>query len=371
MPRPRKPPRLLLRFDRDGKRRWIIRDRGRDRRTGCLADQDQEATRKLADYLGETHQPDTNKRRASEICLADVLTLYEEAKVEKIARPLEFEARLERLAHFWGTKTPADVIGETCRDYVRSRASGGKGAIAARRELETLRAAINLYAKEHGLDVVPRFTLPENGVPRERWLTRSDAAALLLAALGFVRDPETKRFQRRRGMKREHLTRFILIGLYTGTRHRAMLDLQWMANTTGGWIDLQRGVLYRRAEGQRETRKRRTPVRIPSRLMAHLRRWQQLDDGAGHVIRYKSIRRQCDGHGMTRIEKAFRGARNAAALGPEVTPHILRHTRATWLMQAGVDLWEAAGSLGMTVQMLEERYGHHHVDFQKSAAEAY
>ncbi len=42
-----------------------------------------------------------------------------------------------------------------------------------------------------------------------------------------------------------------------------------------------------------------------------------------------------------------------------------------WLMQAGVDKYEAAGSLGMTVEMLEAVYGHHHPDFQKDAAESY
>ena len=40
-----------------------------------------------------------------------------------------------------------------------------------------------------------------------------------------------------------------------------------------------------------------------------------------------------------------------------------RHTRATWMMQAGVDKWQAAGALGMSVQMLEENYGHHHPDW--------
>ena len=33
----------------------------------------------------------------------------------------------------------------------------------------------------------------------------------------------------------------------------------------------------------------------------------------------------------------------------KVTPHIMRHSRATWLMQAGIDPWEAAGHLGMNV----------------------
>ena len=38
-------------------------------------------------------------------------------------------------------------------------------------------------------------------------------------------------------------------------------------------------------------------------------------------------------------------------------------------MQAGVSLWEAAGSLGMTVETLERVYGTHHPDWQKNAAE--
>jgi hypothetical protein len=40
-------------------------------------------------------------------------------------------------------------------------------------------------------------------------------------------------------------------------------------------------------------------------------------------------------------------------------------------MQRGVDKWEAAGFLGMSVDMLERVYGHHHPDFMRSAAEAF
>jgi integrase len=46
-----------------------------------------------------------------------------------------------------------------------------------------------------------------------------------------------------------------------------------------------------------------------------------------------------------------------------VVRHSLRHTAATWLMQAGVDL--GSRWLGMTVEQLEANYGHHHPDFQK------
>ena len=39
-------------------------------------------------------------------------------------------------------------------------------------------------------------------------------------------------------------------------------------------------------------------------------------------------------------------------------------------MQKGVNLWDAAGFLGMTVQQLEQGYGHHHPDYQEQAVAA-
>lgn len=61
------------------------------------------------------------------------------------------------------------------------------------------------------------------------------------------------------------------------------------------------------------------------------------------------------------VKTAFNSVVRLAGLGPnalgKVTPHTLRHTAATWLMQAGVDMWEAAGFLGMSVAVLERTYG--------------
>jgi hypothetical protein len=49
-------------------------------------------------------------------------------------------------------------------------------------------------------------------------------------------------------------------------------------------------------------------------------------------------------------------------------PHTLRHTAATWRMQNGTPLWEAAGFLGMSEKTLRDVYGHHHPDYQSEAA---
>jgi integrase len=130
-----------------------------------------------------------------------------------------------------------------------------------------------------------------------------------------------------------------------------------------GHVDLDRGVFYRRAPGARETKKRQPPVRLPDRLLAHLRRWERLGIAKQAVVEW-------NGKPVRSVRKAFAAAVKAAGLNGKITPHILRHTAATWAMQAGGDLWQIAGFLGMTVEMLEGVYGHHHPDFQRDAADA-
>ena len=72
-----------------------------------------------------------------------------------------------------------------------------------------------------------------------------------------------------------HVARFILIGLYTGTRHEANLSMRWGVNSKSGWFDLDRGVMYRRGEGEADTNKRRVPAPIPDNLLPHLKRWRE------------------------------------------------------------------------------------------------
>lgn len=237
------------------------------------------------------------------------------------------------------------IKGSTCRAFADLRKPS-----MARRQLETLRAAVNYFHREYGLDPVPAFTLPKKHRSRDRWLTRSEAASLMRAARTMP-----------------HMRRFILIGLYTGTRSGAILSLSWLPSVASGWIDLERGVLHRSGSAQRKTNKRQPPVKIAPRLLAHLRRWKAIDTGSAgyqrNVIHW-------NGCSVLRVKKAFNNARDRAGLDAKVVPHTLRHTCATWLMQAGVPIWDAAGFLGMTVQMVQDTYGHHSPEFQKNAAEA-
>lgn len=381
MPRPKRPPRLVLKKERSGNSYWHIRDGERWIATGCPEHHSERADKALTAYKAKLYEPVAGHNPA-EVAIGDVLLLYTRERISTIARPKEFAAMVRRLNDFWGGRVLSDVGGATCREYARHRGA----QIAARNELSLLRAAINFWHKEHMLTAVPRVTLPPSNPPRQMWLKREEVARLLWAAWRasqVMPEGRTKRGKpqvmkggpttRRTG---KHLARFILIGFYTGTRPGAILNLYWTPNTLGGHVDLERGVLYRMADGERRTRKRKPPTRIPSKLLAHLRRWKRLDDrfppkmGADGCPLPRPI---VHWHGMPvkKIHKGFRSTVAAAGLNPDVTPHVLRHTRATLLMHAGTPIHEVAASLGMTVQMLEEVYGHTHPDFQKRAAEAY
>jgi hypothetical protein len=41
----------------------------------------------------------------------------------------------------------------------------------------------------------------------------------------------------------------------------------------------------------------------------------------------------------------------------------------TWLMQRGADSWQAAGYLGMSLEVLLNTYGHRHPDYLSDAVE--
>jgi integrase len=355
MPRRKKGARLWRRPERpdgNGSRRsnWIILDGDKHVATGCAASEVAAAESKLAEYIAAKYQPVRKEWDIERIVLADVLSVYDEDRGNRQANRAQFDIRLQRLNEFWGDKRLSEVTGETCRAYVSARGSIG----GARRDLEDLRAAINHHAKEGFHRGTVRVVLPQ--------------AAGLLRACWQAREVQTVHRGRQKGQKIEtekrplrHLARFILIGLYTGTRASAIAAASIKKDAGRSFVDLDNGVFYRLPEGQTPTKKRQPPVPIPPRLLTHLRRWVEKGLVRDHFVEWS-------GSAVKSVKTAFKSAVRLANLPGNVTPHTLRHTAATWLMQSGVDKWEAAGFLGMGVEMLDRVYGHHHPDHLRTAA---
>jgi hypothetical protein len=307
MPRKSRGPRLWWRKERRKGRKviaqgtWIVIDGSQHHTTGCFVGEDRKAQEFLAAYIAEKYSPERRLKDIESIDVADVLSVYDEDCRERQANKPKFDKRLARLVKWWGGKVLSDVNGVNCRAYTRSRGSNG----GARRDLEDLRAAINHHSKEGFHRGMVRVVLPEKGLPRERWLHRSEAAKLLWACWRY-RETQTVHIGPLKGQKIEtdkrplrHVARFILIGLYTGTRAGAIASASPLKAEGKAHVDLEQGIFYRLAIGRRATTKRQTPVPLPTWLLAHLKRWARLGIASSHFVEW-------NGKPVLSVKRAFR-----------------------------------------------------------------
>lgn len=367
MPRPSKGARLYF-SEADGY--WYIRDGQRKRSTGCTQDDRAGAEKALSAFLADKHEPNFGVGNPDTVSVLDVLLLYARERGPKTARPEMVSSAVVPLGVYWQGKKVGQISPSTCDGYVTWRTAQPQarykdpkkaprvGVQTARRELETLQAAIGYAFQERKLKFLVPVSLPDKSEPRDRWLTRSEVARLLWSALGFrvvEKRPDGRDVWRRsrkdQAEKGRHIARFILLGLYSGTRYKAMLRLRWLPSTDAGWADLDRAIIYRKGKGEVQTSKRRTPVPISDRLLTHMTRWRQ--SSTTHVVEYAG--RPIGDN----IKRTWRTTRIRAGLGEDVTPHILRHTFATWAVQDGQPLGKVAAALGTTEAMVQRVYGHH------------
>lgn len=317
---------------------WSENGRSRERSTGSADRAVAEVA--LYEFLHQ-RQRKAGPRDPSEVLITDLLGDYAAERGVVAVAADRIAYALVPLAAHWEGKAVSEITPQSCNGYGLWR---GKSAGTIRRELGVLRAAINHAHREGRITRVLPVNLPERPEPKERWLTREEVARLLLAALS---EPKV----------RLYLPLFILIGLRTGARKEAILSLRWSQ------VDLENGRVDFNPVGRRRTEKRRARTPIPSKLLPHLRRARKRGSANGPVLHR-------DGEALGDIKKGFAAACKRAGL-ENVTPHTLRHTCATWLMQKGVDKFESCGFLAMSLETLERTYAHHHPDHLKRAAEAF
>lgn len=360
MPRARKPARLWLRpagKDRDAV--WIILDGGKQHGTGCSAADVQGAQEALSEHIARQFivAPKQTGRAAKEVQVAEVIAHYLSVKADAARRPTELAARAEALLAFWGDKTLDDITTATCKAYVASR----KSQSMARRELEDLRAACRMAIADNVTRQAVTVTLPPKPKGRVAHLERDTLARLIWAA---YRKREVQRGAPTKKRATLHVARFLLAATYTGSRSARVWQASFVPEANRPYVDLKAGVFYRAAPDERvAANKKAPPIRLPKRLLSHMRRWHR--NGARYVVEYQG--RPAD------PKRAYRNLVRDV-LGEEgvgVVRHTLRHTAATWLMQSGVDMWQASGYLGMTRETLEQTYGHHHPDHQSAVGDAF
>lgn len=204
-------------------------------------------------------------------------------------------------------------VRDVTESALRSYAAGDKAkAGTIRKRLTVLRAALN-WAEARGLiDKAPHIWTPPAPPPRDRRLSREEFQRLETAADGTF-----------------HLAMFIRLARYTAARAGAILALTWSG------VDLQSRRIVLGGTGRQ---KRRAVVPIHPDLAWALVLAKEAAE-TDYVIEWA-------GKPVRSIKTAFRRAVAQAGLGKEVMPHVLRHTAASWMAEAGIPMAEIAAVLG-------------------------
>jgi integrase len=245
----------------------------------------------------------------------------------------EFSAK--RLFPFFQGRELGSISAADVRGYIALRQADGVAPATINKEMGLFRTALNWARKELEWEIPNPFNGRKLKEPegRIRWITREEAKRLLETAKSEQKAP--------------HLVDFIRLGLNTGMRSGEMLGLEWSR------VDLNANLLYLGAEHQKNGKLGSIPLNREAReaILARASSRAVNCPASPWVFTNK------DGERMLSIKKSFKSACKRAGL-EDFHPHDLRHTCATWLVQAKVPIREVAELLRHSDIRITMRYAH-------------
>ncbi|WP_412179144.1 tyrosine-type recombinase/integrase [Sulfitobacter mediterraneus] len=225
------------------------------------------------------------------------------------------------LEHF-GHLRPDHITAETCETYRALRTERDKCSVGTvHTELGHLRSALRYAVKVGMITTAPHIWRPAKPMPKERYLSHEEIAALIEAA------------------NSPHIRLAITLLLGTAGRVGAILDLEWDR------VDFGLGVINLRLPDA-ATRKGRAVVPMNGMTRAAL---SVAHDAAltDFVVEYAGDR-------VKSIRKGFHNACERAGL-EDVTIHTLRHSAAVHMVSAGVPMQKVSQYLGHSNTAITER----------------
>lgn len=244
-------------------------------------------------------------------------------------------AAMKPLKRFFIGKRTTDIDIPLCRQYTAYRMGEGVSMSTVARELSTLRAACNHALRWKRIDAteMATFEIPADLPKREVWLFKDELRRLIDAA-----DPTMKAF--------------IKISYDTASRRRAVETLEWYQ------VDFNRRTISLDKRGARKTNKRRPTVPMgdlePLLKKMYYDSVAQRNDfvlGSDHD-RLAEFTKLCASVDLLEVKE--RDGRPAG----RITPHILRHSRATHLLEDGVSIYAVSKLLGDNATTVQKTYGH-------------
>lgn len=324
---------------------WYDAEEGKTKRISLGTSESGEAQDRFAAFLTEgTAKP----RRDAGLTVAQALDDYRREHVaERCADPGRQEDAIAHLKAFFADCQLADVTIPRSRAYAQARRAGvigggrrrfvredGDASLVSgsnstiRRELNVLIAAANHAKRWKRTTVEPSVELPPErrlGPDDEApYYTREELDMLMMSADG-------------------ELGHFITLAYYTGARRRSIEDL------TVGQVRWPQRQIVLQPTGKRATKKRQPIVPIFTPMVGTL---EALVDAANAAGRAKLF-------STADFYRPFVALCEGLGFGERAHPHLLRHTRATHLLQAGGSIYDVAKLLGDTITTVDRVYGHH------------
>lgn len=346
-------PGFRVRFQHDGRTyeraagsTWAAADKKR-RQAQTLLEAGTAIGDVLAHVFGDFH--------GSRLTFRDAAPLYlEHAATRKKASTLKGDVHRLRILCVapWARKLLAKIQSRDFLPWIASRQKDGASGATINRDLALASALFAWarragYVEENPVRRVERFS--EKGRERETYLTTEEARALVDACSPVLRP--------------------VVVGaLHTGMRRGELLALRWRA------VDLDRREVMVEAATEKAGRGRVIPLTgALGSMLAALKadRKRPALDGSDAVFTDHA------GAPLTRsaVQYAFpRAVRGCEALPlakrSAVTFHSLRHSAASFMVAAGVPLFDVAKILGHSTLAVTMRYAHFAPEAGRAAVKA-
>jgi integrase len=238
------------------------------------------------------------------------------------------KARYNRVLRAIGDRPLSDIDQDTVTELRKKLMRPNCSPSTVTREIiNPLRAIMRLAAERKWCDPV-KFTVPKESDGRTLYLKPDETERLIAAAS-------------------DHLKPLLIFLICTGARVSEALELEWRD------VDLvgARAILWRT-----KARRRRNLV-LPPRCVDAL---AGLPHCEGVVFRAPSGEPYADHYRRSggQFKTAWKGAIRRAGLDPEITPHTLRHTWASWHYALNKDPIRLKQEGGWSDLKLVERYAH-------------
>lgn len=261
---------------------------------------------------------------------------YREHIARKAVARRRCEFAIEALVRHLSFVCVADVDIPACRTYTAGRLAEGVSESTVRRELGVLQAAAKHALKWRRITAaqLPSIELPAAGESSPLWLYKPELSHLLATAAGTDR----------------RVFRFLQLAYHTASRKAAIEQLPWSR------VDIEARRISLRDPTAPLTKKRRPIVPISEAMAQELASMKAKATTEFVLVTDRDIRPAFDrvaaSAGLAHLKAS--GLRPSGRL----TPHALRHSRATHLLEAGTNPWAVANLLGDTLPTVLRVYGH-------------